>query len=125
MAKVSIAINGRKYALGCDDGEEARLERLGQQLDERLSMLANQFGQIGDLRLMVMAGITLMDELDELRGNVSAQAEQMSVDIQKQASTAKAHAARTERKAADMLTETAERIDALVERLSAASSTPR
>jgi cell division protein ZapA len=117
MAKVSIAINGRKYALGCDDGEEERLERLGQQLDERLSMLANQFGQIGDLRLMVMAGITLMDELDELRDNVSAQAEQMSHDVQKQANSAKAHAARTERKAADMLNETAERIEAIAQRL--------
>jgi len=35
MAKVSIQINGRKYALGCDDGEEERLLRLGQRLDER------------------------------------------------------------------------------------------
>ena len=33
MAKVSLNINGRKYALGCDDGEEERLMRLGQKLD--------------------------------------------------------------------------------------------
>ena len=59
MAKVSLNINGRKYALGCDDGEEERLMRLGQKLDDRVNNMANQFGQIGDLRLLVMAGITM------------------------------------------------------------------
>lgn len=118
MAKVSIAINGRKYALGCDDGEEARLERLGQKLDDRLSMLANQFGQIGDLRLMVMAGITMMDELDDMQGNISAQAEKMARDVQKEADTAKSDAARLEEKAITTLQDTAERIESLAARLS-------
>ncbi len=117
MAKVSIQINGRKYALGCDDGEEERLERLGQRLDDRLTMLANNFGQIGDLRLMVMAGITMMDELDELQGNVTQQAEAMALTVRKESETAKAQAARAERKATDTLLDTAERIEAIVERL--------
>ena len=55
MAKVSLKINGKQYALGCDDGEEERLNHLGELLNEKVTMLANQFGQIGDLRLMVMA----------------------------------------------------------------------
>lgn len=118
MAKVSIQINGRKYALGCDDGEEERLERLGQRLDERLTMLANNFGQIGDLRLMVMAGITMMDELDELQGNVSSQAEKMALDVRKESEAAKAQAARAERRATDTLIDTAERIEAIVQRIS-------
>lgn len=122
MAKVSIQINGRKYALGCDDGEEERLERLGQRLDERLTMLANNFGQIGDLRLMVMAGITMMDELDELQGNVSAQAESMARDMRKESEAAKTHALRVERKATDTLVDTAERIEAMVQRLSKLNS---
>jgi len=42
MAKVSININGRKYALGCEDGEEERLMRLGQKLDERVNNMADQ-----------------------------------------------------------------------------------
>ena len=117
MAKVSIEINGRKYALGCDDGEEERLERLGQRLDDRLKMLANNFGQIGDLRLMVMAGITMMDELDELQGNISEQAERMALDVRKESEATKAHAARVERKATDTLIDTAERIEAMVAKL--------
>ena len=117
MAKVSIQINGRKYALGCDDGEEERLERLGQQLDDRLTMLTNNFGQIGDLRLMVMAGITMMDELDELQGGINEQAERMALNVRKESETAKANAARVERKATDTLIDTAERIEAMVQRL--------
>ena len=31
MGKASLEINGRKYALGCDDGEEERLVELGQK----------------------------------------------------------------------------------------------
>ena len=61
MGRVSLDINGRKYAMGCEDGEEERLFRLGQKLDDRVNQIANQFGQIGDLKLLVMAGITLMD----------------------------------------------------------------
>ena len=117
MAKVSIQINGRKYALGCDDGEEERLERLGQQLDDRLTMLANNFGQIGDLRLMVMAGITMMDELDEMQGNINEQAERMALNLRKESETAKANAAQVEKKATDTLIDTAERIEAMVDRL--------
>ena len=81
-------------------------------------MLANNFGQIGDLRLMVMAGITMMDELDEIQGNVSAEAERMSLNIRKESDAAKASAARIERKATDTLIDTAERIEAIVDRLS-------
>jgi len=50
MGKVTLDINGRNYAMGCEDGEEERLLRLGQKLDDRVAEMANQFGQIGDLR---------------------------------------------------------------------------
>jgi len=80
MAKVSININGRKYALGCDDGEEERLMRLGQKLDDRVNNMANQFGQIGDLRLMVMAGITMLDELEEMNKSVDTEVDKRVVD---------------------------------------------
>ncbi len=119
MAKVSININGRKYALGCDDGEEERLMRLGQKLDDRINMLANQFGQIGDLRLLVMAGITLTDELEELNEGVQEQAEKMSEKIRKESDAALVEAQRGEVQASDSLIEAAIRIEGLAEKLSA------
>ena len=117
MAKVSIDINGRKYALGCDDGEEDRLMRLGQKLDERVKMLANQFGQIGDLRLLVMAGITLSDELDDVTGNISGEAEKMTAQMRKDSEAALAAAKSSEYKATDSLIKAAERIELLAARL--------
>lgn len=117
MAKVSIDINGRKYALGCDDGEEDRLHRLGQKLDDRVKMLANQFGQIGDLRLLVMAGITLTDELDDVTGNLEQTAEKMTADMRRQSDAALTAAQKSEADATNSLTKAAERIEALAARL--------
>ena len=54
--RVSININGRKYGLGCEEGEQERLMRLGQKLDDRVNAMANQFGQIGDIFNFVQQG---------------------------------------------------------------------
>ena len=117
MAKVSIEINGRKYNLGCDDGEEARLESLGEKLNDRIKLLANQFGQIGDLRLMVMAGISMTDELEELSENLEDQAEKVNADIRRDSQDALASAQKSEVTAADALADAARRIERLAEKL--------
>lgn len=125
MAKVSLNINGRKYALGCDDGEEARLAGLGEKLDAKITELADQFGQIGDLRLLVMAGITLIDENEDLRNGAKGHAESLSEDYRKEAHAAQKEAqaaqivAEQEKvHAADSLLDAAQRIEKLAERLS-------
>ncbi len=118
MAKVSININGRKYALGCDDGEEERLMRLGQKLDDRVNNMANQFGQIGDLRLMVMAGITMLDELEEMNKSVDTEVDKRVVDLRKESSAALKAATRSESTATDSLLSAAERIERLAQKLS-------
>ncbi|MGB0908044.1 MAG: cell division protein ZapA [Maricaulaceae bacterium] len=120
MAKVSLNINGRKYALGCDSGEEERLLRLGQKLDDRVKMLANQFGQIGDIRLLVMAGITLTDELDEVKNNLEVEAEKQLANAQKENQAAIKSAMKNERDATNGLLSAAERIEALAAKLAAA-----
>ena len=83
MGKVSLNINGRAYGLGCEAGEEERLMRLGQRLDARVAKMADQFGQIGDLRLLVMAGITLLDEIEDPDSTVALQIEERLGDMSK------------------------------------------
>lgn len=117
MAKVSITVNGRKYALGCDDGEQDHLLMLGDKLDKRVQMLANQFGQIGDLRLMLMAGITLLDELEDTGSEVESQAEELAADIRRAGEEALNMARKREVSAADSLLEAAQRIERLATRL--------
>jgi len=97
MGRVSININGRKYGLGCEDGEEERLMRLGQKLDDRVNAMANQFGQIGDLRLLVMAGITLLDELEDVNVAVEEKVDARIGDVRKESNARDGHCGLRER----------------------------
>lgn len=65
MAQVSLTINGRKYQIACDNGQEAHLSRLGAYVDKRVSELAAAVGQIGDARLLVMVSLLVADELSD------------------------------------------------------------
>jgi len=121
MANTSIDVNGRRYNLGCDDGEEDRLQRLGQRLDARVQALANQFGQIGDQRLLLMAGITLMDEYDELAGNMEARADARVSDIEADSRRAVASAEQARKSAARTLNTLADRAEALLAKLPSAA----
>ncbi len=120
MARVNIEINGRKYALGCEDGEEERLTELASQLDERISALADQFGQIGDQRLLVMAGISLLDELDEMREDMESHAETIAKDIRRKSEAEITQAREEEQGAVDALEAAARKIEKLADRLSRA-----
>ena len=65
MAQVNVTINGRQYRMACEDGQEGHLMRLAKDLDDRINKLRENFGEIGDTRLTVMAALTLADELIE------------------------------------------------------------
>jgi len=66
MAHVSVTINGRQYRMACDDGQENHLARLAYELDQRIARLRADFGEIGDMRLTVMAALIVSDELAEM-----------------------------------------------------------
>ena len=65
MASVNVTINGRNYRMACEDGEEPHLMELARDLDERIARLRSSFGEIGDMRLTVMAALMISDELTE------------------------------------------------------------
>jgi|SRR5687767_12739731 cell division protein ZapA len=63
MPLVEVVVNGREYQVACDDGQEERLRELAQAFDKRVQALAASVGQVGDARLLLMAGLVLADEL--------------------------------------------------------------
>ena len=65
MSQVNVTINGRQFRMACEDGQEAHLQQLARELDERIVALRGQFGEIGDARLTVMAALMVADELAE------------------------------------------------------------
>ena len=73
MATVTVEINGRPYAVGCADGQEERVRILAKQFDGHVRQVSGEVGHVGDLRLFLMAGLMLADELHEVRlGNPAA-----------------------------------------------------
>jgi cell division protein ZapA len=73
MSQVSVTIDGRKYRLACNEGEEARLESLAGTIDEKIGEMRKTFGEIGDQRLVIMAALTLADSLTEAKDEAAAQ----------------------------------------------------
>ncbi len=71
MAEVTLKINQRSYTVGCADGEEARLQDLGQYLDQRVQELVREVGQVGEARLLVLAALMVTDDLAASRDEVS------------------------------------------------------
>jgi cell division protein ZapA len=63
MNHINVTINGRQYRMACEEGQEARLLKLAESLESRVAGLRGKFGEIGDARLIVMAALTVCDEL--------------------------------------------------------------
>ena len=63
MSHINVTINGRQVRMACEEGQEARLLKLAESLETRIQSLRGKFGEIGDVRLTVMAALTVCDEL--------------------------------------------------------------
>ena len=83
MAQITVTINGKSFRMACDDGEEERLMGLAARFDGWINDLRGAFGEIGDQRLTVMAGIMAADQLSELERKVARLEEQLA-DAKKQ-----------------------------------------
>ena len=62
MPEINIIINNREHKIACSPGEEKRVKELAGLLDDEIINIADSLGQIGDLKLMVLAAITLLDK---------------------------------------------------------------
>lgn len=108
MAQVNVEINGRKYQIACDDGQEAHLTRLGNYIDNRVQELAAAVGQVGDARLLVMVSLLVADELSD------AYAE---LDVARSADEGAAAMLRAEESLSVRVESLAERIEKIAEQL--------
>ena len=72
MAQVTVQIDGKAYRMACEEGQEDHLEGLAAKFDRYVMHLKSQFGEIGDLRITVMSGIMVMDELAEMTRRLQA-----------------------------------------------------
>ncbi|WP_349358230.1 cell division protein ZapA [Stappia sp.] len=116
MAQIIVTINGRSFRMACDDGEEERLTALARRFDGAIDTLRGSFGEIGDLRLTVMAGIMVTDELVECERRLKALEAEVA-DLREARAAALERNRRTETEIATGIAGAAEKIEALTERL--------
>jgi cell division protein ZapA len=110
MPHVSVTINGRQYRMACDDGQELHLARLAHELDQRIARLRTNFGEIGDMRLTVMAALLISDELSEMAQRMRRFEEELAA-MQEARQAAADHAQKTNAAIIAALNAAAERIE--------------
>jgi cell division protein ZapA len=102
--------------MACDEGQEEHLVSLGGLLNDKIDELRQAFGEIGDLRLAVMAGITVADELSETQRRL-AETEGELARLRHNGAGQTAHRAEAETRLAGALDDAARRLERLAEAL--------
>ncbi|TCL69781.1 cell division protein ZapA [Rhizobium sp. BK251] len=122
MSQVTVMIDGKAYRMACEEGQENHLTNLATRFDQYVSHLKAQFGEIGDLRLTVMSGIMVMDELSEVQRRMASLEGELET-LKKNRDAAVAVNARTEETLAAALVEVTARIYGITEKLGAKPGT--
>ncbi|KQP80932.1 cell division protein ZapA [Methylobacterium sp. Leaf117] len=118
MPQINVTIDDKNYRMACADGEEAHLTALAQGLDARIIEMRRAFGEIGDMRLHVMAALMQADELQEAQGRLAA-LEQETAALRARVESADAVRADEEAQVAAGLERCADRIERLAHLVSA------
>ena len=123
MAHVQVTIAGRSYRMACGDGEEQHLEALASAFDAKIAEIRGAFGEIGDMRLHVMAALMTSDELSEARRRVEVLENELAA-MRSVAVNQAERVEQTERKVTQAVNRTADRIERLAARFGPPGSAP-
>jgi cell division protein ZapA len=116
MAQVTVTIDGKAYRMACEEGQEDHLTDLATRFDRYVGHLKSQFGEIGDLRITVMAGIMIMDEISELTRRVASLESELET-LRGNRDTVLAATARTEESVAAAIAEVTGHIRGITDKL--------
>lgn len=116
MGQVSVTVAGKSYRIGCNDGEEPHLIALAETVDAKISELRETFGEIGDMRLHVMAALTFADETSEMRKRLDRLEGEIAT-LQQEAQARDAQTRSEGEQLATALDAAAQRVEALAKKL--------
>ena len=120
MAQVTVTIAKHVYRVACGEGEEAHLQGLARQIDQRIEKLKRDFGEIGDQRLTIMAAITIADELVEAKRRI-AELEVEILNLNARETDLASERDEWAEKIAETIGETASRIERVAQNLNTVS----
>lgn len=112
MAQVVVRVNDRPYTMQCGDGEEEHLAELAQLIDREVVKLKRSVGQVGDSRLLLMAGLVIADQLASALQRIEALQEERTGEADGQ-SAAAAQDSSMEDRVAERLTAAAAKLEVL------------
>jgi len=118
MAQITVSIAGRTYRMACGDGEEEHLAGLAAGFDAKIDEMRKAFGEIGDMRLHVMAALTYADDLGEARKRIAA-LEQDLAATRAAASESGEQVEALEARVAETVSKAAERLERVARSLNA------
>jgi cell division protein ZapA len=67
MGLVNIKVGNRTYQLACEDGQEANILSVSEEVDKRVDILSRQLRTGNDTLLLVMTAIMIQEEFNEYR----------------------------------------------------------
>jgi cell division protein ZapA len=108
MPTIEVLVNGRRQAVQCGPGEEARLRQLASYVDRRIADLARGT-QVGDARLLLLATLKIADELSDAFDEIK----QLRAGLEEQGEDG-------EHQAAAVLEQAAQQIEAIAAELESA-----
>lgn len=114
MAELTISINSRAFQIMCADGEEAQVKKLAEDLATRVGSLKDHSAQAGDSHLLVLAGLTLCNELRDLHRDMANTKDELK-RLNEARGALNERINDMEETIADALTSAAERVEALLE----------
>jgi cell division protein ZapA len=117
MPQALVNIGGRSYRLACNPGEEEHLAALAALVDDKIGEMQGEFRDIADQRIVVMAALSLADELFEAKRKAAraAEADEALAREGEARETAEQRVAALEA----AIEETASRVEAMTEMLTA------
>lgn len=121
MPQVNVTIAGKSYRMACGDGEEPHLERLAAFLDGKIDEMRQAFGEIGEMRLHVMAALTAVDDLFETRSRLAALEAEVA-DLRGLVAEADSRAEAANERFARAVAQAAERVERLSRTLNGAAA---
>jgi cell division protein ZapA len=116
MAHVIVQVNGRPYTMQCPEGEEAHLRDLAELLDGEVQRVKSSVGNVGDIRMLVMAGLMVADRLSEAIARIQSLEEQVA-GLREAKNTAQTEAQALQTMFSARLAAASQRLESLAETL--------
>lgn len=119
MPLVNVMVNSRAYTIACDEGEEEHLRDLAKHVDGKVRELLETVGQVGDLKLLLMAALLITDDYFDAVHRLESRAKEFD-DLSSSSNDAKTKLGSVETRAAGMLEAAKKRVGDIAARLAEA-----